>query len=79
MKLLLLLLRVAVELADANVAVNLKAEIEKLTSRLQSEQLQNELLKRQLDEFNLQSELNTSKLNVKTLTLIINISLFDCK
>lgn len=63
----LLLLRVAVELADANVAVNLKAEIEKLTSRLQSEQLQNELLKRQLDEFNLQSELNTSKLNVKTL------------
>lgn len=72
----LLLLRVAVELADANVAVNLKAEIEKLTSRLQSEQLQNELLKRQLDEFNLQSELNTSKLNVKTLKLIIEISLF---
>ena len=70
----LLLLRVAVELADANVAVNLKAEIEKLTSRLQSEQLQNELLKRQLDEFNLQSELNTSKLNVKTLKLIIKIS-----
>lgn len=70
----LLLLRVAVELADANVAVNLKAEIEKLTSRLQSEQLQNELLKRQLDEFNLQSELNTSKLNVKILfKLIIEI------
>lgn len=73
----LLLLRVAVELADANVAVNLKAEIEKLTSRLQSEQLQNELLKRQLDEFNLQSELNTSKLNVniyQTVKLIIEIS-----
>ena len=48
--------------ADGNV--NLKAELDKLASKLKSEQLQNELISRQLGEFQLQSELSTSKINV---------------
>lgn len=44
--------------------VNLKSEIDKLDSRLQAEELRNEVLKQKLNDYEIQIELSNSKINV---------------
>ncbi|RNA25087.1 hypothetical protein BpHYR1_005209 [Brachionus plicatilis] len=49
------------EASSANV--NLKSEIDKLDSRLQAEELKNQVLKQKLNDYEIQIELSNSKIN----------------